>query len=321
MNASGKLSHASLQQAAQWYVRLQDQQGCARSRQLWQAWLGLSPEHAAAWDYVERVSQRFMPLAAEPHGAERALRSSRRQTLKTLLVLCSGTALAWGAWRETALPQWVGGWTADYTTASGEIRDALLADGSRVWLNALSALDVRFDDRQRLVHLRFGEVLIDTATDLRPFLMDTEHGRLRALGTRFSVLQNTHDTLLNVYEGRVEVRTANHQHTRIIETGQQALFTRDGFNTTSRASATREAWSRGVLLADNLPLGQLIGELDRYRPGHLGCDPAIVHLPVMGSFPLTDSEHALRLLEAALPIRVEKLMPWWVTVGPKPTAI
>ncbi|NMX60514.1 FecR domain-containing protein [Pseudomonas sp. WS 5079] len=322
MNSSAKLSHASLQQAAQWYVRLQDPQGDSQAQQHWQIWLGQNPEHQAAWRYVERVSQRFAPLTDEPIGAGRALRSSRRQTLKTLLVLGAGSALTWGTWRSTALPRVVGGWSADYATASGEIRDAVLIDGTHIWLNALSAMDVRFDARQRLLQLRFGEVLIDTAKDLqRPFLVDTEHGRLRALGTRFSVLQGEDGTHLNVFDGRVEVRTADSQQVRIIETGQQAVFDRRTIRSTVAASATREAWSRGVLLADNLPLGQLIGELNRYRPGHLGCDPAVAHLPVMGSFPLKDSEHALRLLEAALPIQVDRVLPWWVNVGPRHTAL
>ena len=318
MNPNGKLSHASLQQAAQWYVRLQDPQDGSQAQQHWQTWLGQNPEHQAAWRYVERVSQRFAPLTDEPIGAGRALRSTRRQTLKTLLVLCAGSTLAWGTWRGTALPRVIGGWSADYATASGEIRDALLADGTHIWLNALSAMDVRFDAQQRLLHLRFGEVLIDTAKDLqRPFLIDTAHGHLRALGTRFSVLHSEDSTTLNVFDGRVEVRTADGQQVRIIESGQQAVFGRHTIRSTVPASATREAWSRGVLLADNLPLGQLIGELNRYRPGHLGCDPAVAHLPVMGSFPLKDSEHALRLLEAALPIQVDRVLPWWVSVGPK----
>ncbi|WP_261014827.1 FecR family protein, partial [Streptococcus mitis] len=89
---------------------------------------------------------------------------------------------------------------------------ALLADGTHIWLNALSAMDVRFDAQQRLLHLRFGEVLIDTAKDLqRPFLVDTAHGHLRALGTRFSVLHGEDNTTLNVFDGRVEVRTADGQ--------------------------------------------------------------------------------------------------------------
>ena len=314
MNASGKLSHASLEQAAQWYVRLQDH-GSALEQLRWQAWVAQNPEHLAAWQYVQRVSQRFAPLQEQAQGASRALRSSRRQTLKTLL-LCGGSVLAWGSWRNTALPRLVGGWSADYATTSGETRDTLLADGSHVWLNALSALDVRFDAAQRLLLLRFGEVLIDTAKDARrPFLVDTEHGRMQALGTRFSVLQGDDHTQLNVFEGRVQITTQD-RHVRIIEAGQQASFTRDGFKPTATASQAREAWSRGVLLADNLPLGQLITELNRYRPGHLGCDPAVAQLPVMGSFPLKDSDHALHLLQAALPIRVDRPLPWWVSVGP-----
>ncbi|ROM43484.1 iron dicitrate transport regulator FecR [Pseudomonas canadensis] len=316
MTPPGKLSHASLEQAAQWYVHLQDQ-GSALEQLRWQAWVAQNPEHLAAWQYVQRVSQRFAPLQEQAQSASRALRSSRRQTLKTLLVLCGGSALAWGSWRNTALPRLVGGWSADYATTSGETRDALLADGSHVWLNALSALDVRFDTRQRLLHLRFGEVLIDTAKDAsRPFLVDTEYGRMQALGTRFSVLQGDDHTQLNVFEGRVQVTTQDRQ-VRIIETGQQASFTRDGFRSITTASPAREAWSRGVLLADNMPLGQLIAELNRYRPGHLGCDPAVAQLPVMGSFPLKDSDHALHLLQAALPIRVDRPLPWWVSVGPQ----
>lgn len=316
MTTPGKLSHASLEQAAQWYVRLQDQ-GSALEQQRWQTWVMQNPEHLAAWQYVQRVSQRFAPLMEQPHGASRALRSSRRQTLKTLLVLCAGSTLAWGTWRNTALPRLVGGWSADYATASGETRDALLADGSHVWLNALSALDVRFDAVQRLLQLRFGEVLIDTAKDpSRPFRVETEQGRMQALGTRFSVVQGDNHTQLNVFEGRVQVQTSS-QQLRIIEAGQQVSFTRDGFNSVATASPAREAWSRGVLLADNLPLGQLIAELNRYRPGHLGCDPAVAQLPVMGSFPLKDSDHALHLLQAALPIRVDRPMPWWVSVGPQ----
>jgi len=316
MNTPGKLSHASLEQAAQWYVRLQDQGG-ALEQLHWQAWVAQNPEHLAAWHYVQRVSQRFTPLQEHAHGASRALRTSRRQTLKTLLVLGVGSTLAWGTWRNTALPRLVGGWSADYATRSGETRDTLLADGSHVWLNALTALDVRFDGVQRLLQLRFGEVLIDTAKDAsRPFLVDTAHGRMQALGTRFSVVQSDDHTQLNVFEGRVQVTAADHP-VRIIEAGQQVSFSRNGFRPTAPASPSREAWSRGVLLADNLPLGQLIAELNRYRPGHLGCDPAVAHLPVMGSFPLMDSDHALNLLQAALPIRVDKPMTWWVTVGPR----
>ena len=202
-------------------------------------------------------------------------------------------------------------------TGTAEVRENLLSDGSRLWLNALSAVDVRFDSHQRLLELRLGEVLVDTARDtLRPFLLDTPQGRLRALGTRFGVRESHGQTLLSVFAGAVEVRLANDQ-VQVANAGQQLSFAQNTFGPLQPVSPAREAWRRGVLLADNLPLGQLLEELARHRHGHLGCDPAVAQMPVMGSFPLKDTDQALRLLAAALPISVEKPLPWWVNVGGK----
>lgn len=317
-----KLNHTSLQQAAQWYVCLHDQHSTELERQRWQAWFEQNGEHQDAWHYVERVSQRFAPLQAdkEQHAASRALRNSagpsRRQTLASLMILASGSLLGWSAWRGTSLPRVVGGWTADLTTGTGQTREVLLEDGSRLWLKALSAVDQQFSDSQRLLTLRFGEVLINTATDPRPFRVQTDFGLLRALGTRFSVQQSPERTLLNVYQGAVEVRGTERGQTQVVEAGQQLGFNALGFEPSLPASPAREAWTRGILLADNLPLGKLVEELARYRSGHLACDPSLAALPVMGSFPLNDSDQALRLLQAALPIRIERLMPWWVSIEP-----
>ncbi|MNZ44814.1 fec operon regulator FecR [compost metagenome] len=322
--ASNAISHASLEQAAQWYVQLNDQQAGEQDRQHWQAWLTQSSEHQAAWHYVERVGQRFAALQNDhPQAVSHVLRNteraaiSRRHTMKGLLVLVSGGLLGWSAWEETALAPTLVRWRADLSTGTGETRETRLSDGSQIWLNALSALNVRFDSTQRLLLLRLGEVLIDTAKDShRPLLVHTAQGRMRALGTHFSVRQEDRQTVLNVYEGAVEVRTAQGQ-VQVVEAGRQVAFSENHIPTPTAATATREAWRRGLLLADNLPLGQLLQELSQYRHGHLGCDPAVAGLPVMGSFPLKDTDQALRLLEAALPVRVQKPLDWWVNVGPK----
>lgn len=317
-----KLSHASLEQAAHWYVQLHDVPVADQEHLRWQAWLAQSPEHQAAWSYVERVGQRFAPLQGdgETHAISHALRTSsrssisRRLSLKGLLIVAATGLTGLAAWRSTPLIERL---SADLSTGTGETRETTLSDGSRIWLNALSTLNVRFDTTRRLLLLRAGEVLIDTAKDPhRTFLVDTEQGRMRALGTRFSVRQNDRNTLLNVYEGAVEVRNQQGQ-TQVVQAGEQLAFGMARLGTATAVSPSREAWRQGLLLADNLPLGELIEELSRYRPGHLHCDPAVANLPVMGSFPLKDTDQALRLLEAALPIRVDKTFNWWVSVGPK----
>ncbi|MGC5699083.1 FecR domain-containing protein [Pseudomonas sp. NFXW11] len=317
-----RLSHASLQQAANWYVQLQDAAVSDEQRRHWQAWIDQAAEHRQAWGYVQRVSQRLLPLqeAGAQQAASQALRAerrkplARRQVLGGLLLM----GLGWGTWRNTALPQALERWRADYATGTGEIRDTRLSDGTHLWLNALTALDVRYSALQRLLWLHQGEILIDTAQDpQRPFRVATEHGRLQALGTRFSVRREAQRSLLNVYAGAVQVQSANGAQVQVVQAGQQLAFDAAGLGPLLGASAAREAWSRGLLLADNLPLAQLLEELGRYRPGHLGCDPAIGQLPVMGSFPLHDSDQALALLEAALPVRVERLASWWVTLEPR----
>lgn len=317
-----KLSHASLQQAANWYVLLQEESSSAQMHAQWRQWLEQHAEHQAAWHYVERIGQRFAPLQGERQLAGRVLKASgerqisRRQGLKSLLVLSGGVLLGWGTWRGIPMPRLVQGWSADYSTSTAETREAILADGTHLWLAAISAVDADFGPDQRLLRLRFGEVLVDTARDAaqRPFLVDTEQGRLRALGTRFAVRQLGAATRLNVYSGAVEIRTADSGERRVLEAGQRVDFTRLAIGEVSAAQTAGESWVRHVLTAENMPLGQLIEELGRYRHGYLGCDPAVAQLPVMGAFPLDDSDQALRLLAAALPVKVQRLTPWWVSI-------
>lgn len=317
-----KLSHASLQQAANWYVLLQDENPSAQLHAQWRQWFDLHAEHQAAWHYVERIGQRFAPLQGERQLAGRVLKTSgerqlsRRQGLKSLLVLSGGLLLGLGTWRGTALPRLVQGWSADYSTSTAETRETILADGTHLWLAAISAVDADFGPDQRLLRLRFGEVLVDIAKDAahRPFLVDTEQGRLRALGTRFAVRQLGDATRLNVYSGAVEIRTADSGERRVLEAGQRVDFTHLAIGEVSPAQTAGESWARHVLTAENMSLGQLVEELGRYRHGYLGCDPAVAQLPVMGAFPLDDSDQALRLLTAALPVKVQRLTPWWVSI-------
>lgn len=314
-----KLSHASLQEAAHWFVRLQDEQAGPQLQQQWQAWVEQHGDHQAAWHYVQRVGQRFAPLQGDGSGAGRVLREhdarrfSRRSGLKGLLVLGASSLLGWSTWRGAPLT----GWTADLATGIGETRETRLADGSQLWLGAQSAVDLDFTSLARVLRLRFGEILVETAHDARrPFFVDTEQGRMQALGTRFAVCQQGETTRLDVYAGAVEVCTARSGERCVVQAGQQVDFTALGIGSTRPAQSAGESWIHRRLNAEDMPLAQLLQALGRYRHGHLGWHPAVAPLSVMGAFPLDDTDRALALLQAALPIRVQRLTPWWVTVEP-----
>ncbi|MGE4438785.1 FecR domain-containing protein [Achromobacter sp.] len=323
---AARADHESLKVAAEWYARLQNADIGAQQRLAWQQWLDARPEHRSAWAHVEAVSRRFAVLRAdgERDAGEQAIQvasqrpSARRRAAGRILALGGVGLLGWFGWRFTPLPAVVTAWRADYATGIGEQRRLVLDDGTRVWLNTRSAIDVRLDDTQRLLTLAGGEILIDTAQDprQRPFFVDTRFGRLQALGTRYTVRQADDDILLAVYEGQVRIRTLSGREA-LVNRGEQKRYSADAISAAAPADPARQAWSRGVLLAENLPLGELVAELGRYHLGYTGVDPRIASLRVIGRYPANDLPRTLAMLERELPIRVQRTLPWWVTLEPK----
>lgn len=320
----------SLEQAAQWYATLRDDQATEQDRQAWQQWLQQSAEHAGAWQRIEAVSRRFDPLRQlGPSGTQAAVSSvaaarraplNRRRAVNGLAGVLGFGVAGWLGWRHTPLPQTLAALRADHHTGTGERRELTLADGSRVWLNTATALQTDFRADLRRLVLLGGEILIQTAADptsgdrgSRPFVLDTGFGRLRALGTRFAVRHGAQQTRLDVFDGAVAIRTTAGQTLRV-DAGRAARFDGEGIGPLLGADRAREAWSRGRLPADGLPLGELLAELGRYRRGHISVAPEVAGLKVMGVYPTDDTDQALDMLARSLPIRVRRSLPWWTTV-------
>ncbi|CAB3628445.1 FecR domain-containing protein [Achromobacter pestifer] len=315
-------SHEALQQAAEWFAALRSSPHPEQDRRRWQDWLDQREEHRAAWRYVEDVSRRFTPLQGDPPGALAALQAARRrgrqrrQVLGGLAAVCAGL-LGWTSWEHTALRRITLSHLAQYRTRVGEVQNLLLADGTRVWLNTASALNVHYSSQARLLELVAGEILIETAHDTaRPFVVQAGPSRMTALGTRFTVSLAGESSYLAVYDGRVELDDSNRR--QVINAGEQITFGPAGLWQLEPASRAREVWSSGVLLAEDVPLGVLLDELRRYLPGHLGVSPDAARLRVVGGFPLHDPDQVLALLEKVLPIQVKRPLPWWTAVELRP---
>lgn len=309
-----KLDYQVLQAAAQWFALLQSEVVSDADRQAWRCWLE-EPANARAWQRVEQISGRFEPIARDPFGPQASAllqrQPTRRHVVKTLSVLLGGgaLALAGGAapWRS---------WTADQRTAVGEVRDWRLPDGSQLWLNTDSAVDVAFEAGVRQLALYRGELLIETRDEPRPLVLRTGEGSLKTHdAARFSVLQRDGVTQLSVFDGVVEVRPAAGRP-RTAMRGQQVGFDSHHVQPERPVEAGRHAWTTGVLLADNLRLDDFVAELSRYRAGYLGCDPRIAGLRVVGAYPLTDTERVLDVLASTLGLQVNRRMPWWVSLEP-----
>lgn len=318
-------SSAVLEAAADWFAVLRADQATPRDRQRWRAWLEASAEHQAAWRHVERLGQTFAGLQQAPdpvQAADSLLQAHQRLRQRRGALACIVGAAGAGALGLLAWPQasrWAVAWGAQYQTATGERRQIALADGTQIWLNTATALNVDFTPSRRRIVLLAGEIFIDTAKDpARGFVVDTEQGRLRALGTRFNVRQAVGETQLAVYEGSVEATLHDGRHSVIVPAGRQLDLAGDHIGAPQPADMARQAWTRGLLLAHDIALRDVVQELRRHRRGHIGVDDAVAELKVYGSFPLGDTDRALAMLATVLPVRIHQPLPWWTRVEARP---
>ncbi|MFC4620985.1 FecR domain-containing protein [Comamonas nitrativorans] len=308
---------AILLEAADWLVLLQSGEATVQDHARLERWCQHSPAHAAAWERAQGMLGTFRQVPPKlGHGTLlRPARPRRRQFLLGLAAVPAGL-LAWRLlpWQE---------WRADLATGPGQQQTLTLADGSQLVLNTRSALNVAFTAAERRLTLVAGEILVTTSHQdpspaPRPFIVGTVHGSMRALGTRFTVRRAQDATHLTVLEGAVEVRPADGGQPAIVRAGEQIGFTAAAAQSVQPVDVASAAlWERGLLLARDMRLDELVAELARYHSGVLRCDPAVAGLTVSGAFPVTDTLASLDMLEQSLPVRIGSVTPYWLIVKPR----
>ena len=315
--------NAALAAAAEWFARLGDETADEAERQRWHEWLAAAPEHAQAWARVEMIAQPFSRLRANapPACSRQALLEARREPRRQALRLLGVGAMALGGLSVlgAALPrpaQWqvLAALTADLRTAVGETRQLELDDGSQLSLNTATRVKVDYNDELRRIVLYDGEILLDSGVDRRsvprPLVVDTVHGRVTALGTRFSVRSVGGQTEVDVFAGAVRLAPVDGDRTVIVETGESGRLTTRQAAGHGSAAAAREGWTKGLLIADNVPLADFLAELGRYTTVKLEVESRVSQLRLVGVYRIGNPERDLPLilaaLEGSLPLQVER---------------
>ncbi len=307
-----------LEEAAEWLMRLSENDLSDSERAEWQRWKVSTPERDRAWARAQLLQSKLggLPPSLAMSALDRPSYPERRAALGKLALLLALMPVGWGTWKLAQSQHR----TADFRTRVGERRELTLADGSHITLNTDTAIDVLFDSRQRRVHLREGEILVQTAQDAsRPFLVSTRQGRMQALGTRFTVRELSARTHLAVLEGAVQVVLADNRQTApmIVNAGQRTEFSAQQFGALTPADQNVGAWVQGMLMADNMRLADFVAELTRYRHGFVRYDPAIADLRISGAFPISDTQRTLNMLVQTYPVLANgHLNGYWVTLSP-----
>lgn len=316
-DAGAHIDPEVVNQASEWLMKLWSGVATAEDHRACSHWRAAHAEHERAWKRLLRLEQKLdiVPRNVARQALKRPSSLSRRGTLKALAVMVAGGATADAVRRTSAWQRY----SAEHSTGVGEHRALVLADSSSVTLNTASAIDVQFDEHQRRVLLKAGEILVATARDAhatpRPFVVATAQGTVRALGTRFTVRRIDDDvSRVEVFEGAVLIQPRYGTPSRQLDAGFQVTFTNTAEHDRKTTDESASTWIEGSMFAERMRLDAFIAELARYRPGVLRCDPAVAHHVLTGVYSLSDTDRILASIEKALPVKVVYRSQYWVTV-------
>lgn len=311
------------EQTIDWMVKLRAGTPDTALQERFNLWLAKDPAHAQAWEQLNRrlggsfktlraLDQRIPGQADEARQLLLQPTASRRDALRALTGL---GLLGGGLWLGASTP--LGdSLLADLSTGHGQRQDFNLADGSRLSLNANSAVDLHYTDRQRLLILRRGELVINVAPDPeRPLCVRTAEGEVRSPAARFLVARQEQASRVVVLQQSVQARLFSGV-TRDLQEGQAAILYPRSIVPMVGDQRHRADWLQAKLNVLDDPLEDVVAALRPYTRGFVRVAPEIRGLRVQGVYPLDNSGRAFAALAETLPIRVDHYSPWLTVIGP-----
>jgi len=324
--------------AGDWHVRRQQPGWSSADERALNAWLA---EHASHGEAMERVGRAWReaaqlktmfpaaygpaaraaaPAGAAPAGAALPARPRLQPGWLRGPALASACALAlaavmgygWHRWDNTAA------YAVDVATGPGELRSLVLPDGSTVALNANSHLQVRYYPRRRETVLARGEAFFKVAPAAsRPFTVASGSHQVRVVGTAFNVRSGPPEFVVQVQQGRVEVRSTALAGAAVLAMGPGTGLAIDAVSGRRRESAVpAEAiaeWTSGQIYFKRQPLALVAGELSRYLDQAVEVEGAALQsLPVSGLLALKDPERFLLALPSVAEVRVQRRAGGWL---------
>jgi transmembrane sensor len=295
---------AHSREAAEWVARL----GGEPAEADWLAfeqWLNAADGRRTAYDRALALS-----LSIDRHGAalsdllDRASAPRAKPAAAAWgagLMTMAAAAVTFAALHPKPQPQ-----VLTYATAKGERRDLVLADGTRVALNAGSTLSAAIGRDRRELTLVSGEAAFRVAHDPgRPFLVHVGDRVLRDVGTEFDVLRQNGEVTVTVREGMVSVqRSADDPRSLSLGPGSRLEHVEGSAKFEVLAADADEAfaWRAGRLIYRSRALSDVAADLNRYGEEEVRVAGPAAALRFTGVLTIDNQKAMIQRLTSLMPI-------------------
>lgn len=290
-------------EAGRWWLLMRDDAVAPQLLAAFSDWLEADPANPAAF---EEACRRLGPPgpARSPRPAPPPRPAARRAWRPALALAAVLTAAVIATHGPAPRP--------DIAVPPGQWQENRLADGSVVAFGPGSRGWLRFDERLREIRLDTGSVIVEAAPDpQRPLVVETPHGSVRVVGTRFLVVADGSRTGVTVSHGAVEtVAAARPEERRILRPPDHVQLTPTGIvelapgTVADTADEVRQGW-RSFAAAPLADVAEALAAASGERILVLPTAPAAA---VTGRFRMRDAGPTLALLADAYGLR--RLEPW-----------
>ena len=306
--------------ATAWFSRQHSGQMTRADQDALRQWLDDDPAHLdayqavrAAWSDVGAIRTHPRVMAMREHLTMSHVRGRYRLAVGALAAcVVAGVLVVAGVTGWQPAPRPLGDHT--FATALGERATITLPDGSELTLNTDTVVRTRTDATRRMVYLDKGQAYFKVAKDSgHPFIVTAGDRTITALGTAFDVRMEKGVFEVTLVEGKVRVEssvpsvdatgasppTVEVQATEMTA-GSQLVAPDDGEWRLIRTNAALEtSWTRGQLIFDDVPLKDVVAELNRYSARKMVVTGAsLENTPISGNFKPGDVAGFIHALES-----------------------
>ncbi|MDR3400806.1 MAG: FecR domain-containing protein [Pandoraea sp.] len=312
--ASGEMTHADGDALREWARRDPGHaQALANARRQWQQMTQAAHQSATA-GVACAASARPARSAAPERKATRGFDPRRRWWLAGTagaFATVAGVAVIGaplGLWPGTAALR------ADYRTGTGEQRTVALAGNVSVEMNTRTSLALQAGSTPG-IDLLGGEAAVDTTRAAAPFEIVAGAGRTIAHRARVEVRNVAQKVCVTCIDGVADVV---HVAGRVqLRARQQLVYDERSLQSLVNVGDNdMPAWREGYLRFAEVPLGEVIDEINRYRPGKVVLmNDRLAARPVTGRFAIHSLDVALGQIEHSLQLSAHTLPGGIVLLG------
>lgn len=316
-------------EAREWFTLMQSGSVKATEQHELQQWLQADAAHQKAYEQYQLIWQDLGNInAAEVAALKRSVKPSFMESLRGIfagLQLLNpksqfGLALASVAILAIVIiglqPEKIS--VQEFATATGEVKNITLADGSEITLGAKSQLKAWATDKERRIILVSGQAFFKVAKNpQRPFWVDAGETKVRVVGTQFDVRKGSDRTRVAVLEGIVNVSIVNASGTNkstntspvVLTAGQQVTRLNAGsFEAVNAISVSElESWRNGRLIYLRASLADVVADANRYFKGSISLGSKnLADLKVTAAVSTDQMDALTDMLASSLPVVLQR---------------